>query len=541
MNKLKTKSMQNESLRIAIDLTPLKHGGENGGAKILILTLLKQFQELAHDYHFFLLTSSSNHSELIEYETNNTTCQLTLKQFEDKKVSKYSRILSKIKQKIISKLNISVYRHDSLEHLKIDLLFSPFSAPTYAQKNIPLVAIVHDLQHLEYPWFFSSQERHHRTFFLNDLVSKSQKIVCVSDFTRQSFIQNLDVPADRIAVIPNCIHERLQKHDLTTIDLYLTSLGVADRKYSFYPANYWEHKNHRFLLVAYGIYKNQFPNNHLDLVFTGALEEEERQLKEAAELMGLSKNVHFLGFLNEEELAAVWQGSSCLIFPSLYEGFGIPILEAMNFGKPILCSNAGSLPEVGSDAALYFSPRKLDEIVNCLAKVTNDEIVVKEIVARGHRRLEMFNSKEMALQYLEVFKTVALDREITTKTMISNVYHDGWSAPKFNISVAPGTPERELVIVIEVPGFYPASQAKIQLKTQNKKATYKCNRATLKEIVWSLSDCGEVINVQISPYFVPSALNINSDDRQLGLIVRSCQIRSIDGICSQILDLESLA
>jgi glycosyltransferase involved in cell wall biosynthesis len=533
--------MQNRPLRIAVDLTPIRPGGENGGAKVLVLNLLKQFQELPHNYNFILLTSSVNHAELLKYETSNTICRMVLTQGKDKRKSSLVAFLNKIKNKILSRFNLSIYRANASKNLEVDLVFSPFSAPTYAQKNIPLVTIVYDLQHIEYPWFFSSQERQHRTAFLNDLVRKSQKIVCISDFTRQSFIQELNVQSDKIVVIPICIHERLPNLTHQTKDRHLIRLGIAERKYLFYPANYWQHKNHRFLLVAYGIYKSQFPNNYLDLVFTGALEDEECQLKAAATLMGLSENVHFLGFLNDEELAAVWQGSSCLIFPSLYEGFGIPMLEAMNFGKPILCSNAGSLPEVGFDAALYFNPRKLDEIVDCLAKVTNNEVVVTELVNKGYQRLELFKSKEMALQYLQVFDTIALEREITIKTIISDIYHDGWSAPKFTISVAPGSPKRDLVIVLEVPGFYPASQAKIQFKTQNKKITYKCHKATQQEIIWPLSEYGEVITVQISPYFIPSALSINSDDRQLGLIVRSCQIRAIDGTCSQILDLEGLA
>ena len=531
--------MQNKTLRIAIDLTPLQPGGENGGAKVLVINLLKQLQKLSLNCHFLILTSSANHSELSEYKTENTSLKLVLKQITNEEANKISKFVNKVKNKIISKLNISIYQSNILEGQNIDLLFCPFSAPTYAQNNIPLVAIVHDLQHLEYPLFFSPQERQHRTIFLNNLVKKSQKLVCVSDFTRRAFIQKLNTPEEKLAVVPNCIHERLPKLSEVATNRHLINLGIGNRKYAFYPANYWQHKNHRFLLAAYGVYKKQFPNEHLDLVFTGALEKEENRLKEAARIMNVSENVHFLGFLNEEALAAVWQGSTCLIFPSLYEGFGIPLLEAMRFGKPVLCSDTASLPEVGSDAVLYFNPRKIEEIVSCLARITNDEILVEQLVAKGYKRLELFNSEEMAHQYLKIFETV-VDSKASIQNMISNVYDDGWSAPKFSISIEAGSSGRQLEIIVEVPDFYPASTATIKLITKHKKDVHKCLRGSSQKIVWSLSELGEVITVKISPYFVPNALNLNSDNRQLGLMVRSCQIRLIDGTFSQAFNLESL-
>jgi glycosyltransferase involved in cell wall biosynthesis len=120
------------------------------------------------------------------------------------------------------------------------------------------------------------------------------------------------------------------------------------------------------LLTAYGMYRSRHPAQPLDLVFTGALTGEQQKLRAHIERMGIDRHVHFLGYLSEDDLAAVWEGCSCLIFPSLFEGFGIPVLEAMNFDKPVLCSRASSLPEVAGDAALYFDPRKPEEILKCI-------------------------------------------------------------------------------------------------------------------------------------------------------------------------------
>ena len=123
--------------------------------------------------------------------------------------------------------------------------------------------------------------------------------------------------------------------------------------------------------------------------------------------MGLADRVLFPGFLSADEFAALYASCRALIFPSLYEGFGMPVLEAMNFGKPVLCSNVTSLPEVAGDAALYFDPRKPDDILRAIEKILWDPEFGKALVAQGRRRVEEFNNSErMAEEYLDVFAEV---------------------------------------------------------------------------------------------------------------------------------------
>ena len=542
-------SKSKSALRIAIDLTPLRPGGENGGAKILVLSLLKRLQQLAPNYSFLLLTAPWNHEELTRYEIKNTKC-LLLSHLDIKeplappeptlayKISKY--ILSKLQ----SKLNKFISRKPFLKSHKIDLLFCPFSAPTYAEKNIPLVAIGYDLQHIDYPFFFNSNEKEHRTKFLKNLLKKSQKVICISDFTRQSLVKHFNAPESQLAVVPISIQDRWSRLNEEVVIQHLRRLAIAGHNYAFYPANYWPHKNHRMLLTAYGMYRYQFPNQSLDLVFTGTLKAEENQLREAVVAMGLSEQVHFLGFLDEEVLGAVWQGCKCLVFPSLYEGFGIPLVEAMAFGKPILSSNVSSLPEVGGDAVLYFDPRKPDGLVSCLAKINSDTALVKELVHKGYQRLKLFDGEQMAREYLSIFETVVLNRGQLNEILlssISGIYSDGWSEPKFNIYVEANLTETTLILTVEAPVFYPDSKAKIKLKGKHTKDIYHCCRGEAKEIVFLILPTGEVFTVEIVPSFNPSQLGLNSDQRQLGLLVRDCHIRFADGTSRSIFALESVA
>ena len=387
--------MSDRPYQIAIDVTPLRAGGENGGAKILVLTLLQQLPILAPDWHFWLLTATWNHEELAVYERPNMQRQLMVEGVTAP--WHLPTLITKIRRK---------FRREPVNHGlgdgTIDLLFCPFSAPTYAQPSIPTVAILYDLQHVEYPHFFSRAEQQHRTKFITALKQAAQTIICISHFSQRSLIHHFSIPLKQTVVIPIAVHDRWQR--ISPQPEQLPSSRLVDRPYAFYPANFWPHKNHIGLLQAYGLYRQRLGDRALDLVFTGSLEPAASQLRQTVAALNLQPYVHFLGFLSEPDLAAVWAGCHCLVFPSLYEGFGIPLLEAMAFGKPVLSSHAGSLPEVGQAAALYFDPQQPEELVAYLLAVTENSQLVKELVAKGHQRLhQLGDATAMAQAYLQVF------------------------------------------------------------------------------------------------------------------------------------------
>lgn len=393
-------------LRIAIDLTPLYPGGNNGGAKVFVLHLLVQLQQSAPHFQFLLLTSPWNHQELLNYENQNTQCLLLTDLVDNNNSFGYIDKLTNLWKKIKFKLARLTYLSSLLKQHKINLLFCPFSAPRFIEKEIPSVGIVHDLQHLDYPEFFPIIEQKLRTKFIKSLIHKSQKIICVSEFSRQSLIEHFHPSPQQLVVIPTSIQSRWYGLSEEITNEYLLKLGLLHRSYAFYPANYWQHKNHRFLLESYKIYRNKAPNSPLDLVFTGDLKQEEHKLRQEAMTLNISDYVHFLGFLDEKYLEAVWRGCQCLVFPSLYEGFGIPILEAMYFRKPVLCSNAASLPEVGGNAVLYFNPNISEELVNGLLRISHDANLAAELVQKGQERLKIFDVQEMVKKYIMIFESV---------------------------------------------------------------------------------------------------------------------------------------
>lgn len=396
---------------IAVDMTPVLSGGENGGAKILALELLKTYKTMAQEHHFLLLTASWNDEELSILDGPNMRriCVISDEETQvkplttryagrlQKGLSKIYRYLCKIKQTPFSQDRL-------LKSRGVDLLFCPFTAPTYAEPSIPVVSIIYDLQHRECPQFFEQQEIDHRNAFYHDVCKKADSIICISQHVRQTVLKLLNVTPESTFTVPICIQKRLAKLDSERIKQTLEDLGIGGRPYMFYPANFWPHKNHRMLLTAYGMFLSRNSENKINLVFTGALDKKQEELKWAAKRMGIASRVHFLGFIGENQLSAIWQGCEFLIFPSLYEGFGIPVIEAMYFGKPVLCSNSTSLPEVAGDVALYFDPRKPIEIVQCLELIIKDTSLKNELVRLGYQREAGFRKEDMANKYMDIFR-----------------------------------------------------------------------------------------------------------------------------------------
>jgi glycosyltransferase involved in cell wall biosynthesis len=422
-------------MRVAIDLTPLGSGKENDDAQALVITLLKSFSNLGSSkkpnlagysldqkrYKFILITAPWNHHELSAFEDDHVTCILVkdltitrsyLAKTENENFSVFKRFIRKAVRKILKKLENSIRalkfhsprHHSLLGKINADILFAPFSETTYAESEVPLVATVYDLQHLDYPFFFSSQDSLSRTLNLQQLISQARRIVCVSDFTRQSLISHLQAAPELLTTIPICIQDRLPRLDDVSILAFLGQLKLEHKRYAFYPANYRPHKNHHLLLLAYSIYCGRLSKQPMDLVFTGVLPEAEQELRHIVERMHLQEHVHFFSYLSDEALTAVWQGSFCLLFPSLYEGFGIPLLDAMRYGKPVACSHVGSLPEVGGEAVLYFDPRNPEEIATCLARLEQDSDLVEQLVQKGYQQLSSYQQQDMLNQYLKCFE-----------------------------------------------------------------------------------------------------------------------------------------
>ncbi len=380
-------------MKIAVDVSPILPGGEGGGAKQLVLGLLHGMAERSPSDRFLLLTTSKNHHVFEEFEEKHGMRRCRIDAPEKNPLTLFKRLGARLGLKRSPAL---LRRHG------ISVLFCPMTAPFHAEPGVPTVSLVYDLQHAAYPEFFSDRELTHRRRLYEQLRNKAEFFICISEYTKKDLINRLQIPGERVTAIPIAVQSRLQ--DLAGSP---PLPELAHCRYLIYPANLWPHKNHRLLLEAFKMFCQNRPDSDMHLVLTGAKIEHDRSIEELVKEQGIKKRVHFLGYLSEPELASVWRNAFALVFPSLFEGFGIPLVEAMMFQKPILASNVTSIPEVAGEAALYFDPRKPKDIAFCLARLLDEEGLYEKLVATGSQQLKKFDFDKMTDAYLEVIHRAA--------------------------------------------------------------------------------------------------------------------------------------
>lgn len=423
--------------RIIIDLTPLLPGGDNGGAKILTLHLIQELAQLAPTSEFILLANNKNYTELKKYKNKqfriiNTdrytlfSCicfslgyclliarfilnkllppiiTLSFNSFLSRSIPlpfsrKFQTFRTKVKQKTIKPTDFLF--------LKGDLLFCPFTAPFYKKLKIPIVSVIYDLQVHYYPYFFSEAVIHERQHHFYDACLSATRLIAISDFVKKTILEQSSLTSDKIRTIPIQLAKRLPPISAEDTDATLNFYTLTSQNYLLFPANFWAHKNHQLLFTAFNIYCHRYSNSELKLVCTGADNHLKFFLSHSLLQMGLTSKIIITGYLSDNEFVALLKRARAVIFPSLFEGFGMPILEAMSEGVPVLCSNQTCLPEVAGNAALLFDPRKPEEIVKAIHRIDTEPELATILSKKGiQHAASCGNVTMMAKEYWQVFK-----------------------------------------------------------------------------------------------------------------------------------------
>ena len=406
---------------IAVDLTPILPGGENGGAKIFVIELLIRLAEIAPQTQFVLLTQAISHDELSVMDRPNMRRMLAVPGEDQGRIQSHlmvyiSRILAYLPGKLNKILNhlidrllyvakcIRAQSKSILREIGADLLFCPFTAPFYYEPGVPTVCIIYDLQYKTYPEFFHKIDAMQRKQTFVDACNKSTFLAAISDYTREAAIMHGNLEKNRIRTIYLRMANRLTAADESDNGL-LCRLGLTHQRYFLYPANFWKHKNHEMLITAFSCACHNKLEPDIRLVCTGAPGARRDWLKHACNMMNLDDRIIFPGYLPEKDLSILLTNSLGIIFPSLYEGFGLPIIEAMAAGVPVACSNSTSLPEVSGDAAILFDPRIPEQIANAIITLANDKRLRSQLIDSGKQRAKEFsNVHRMATEYWELFQ-----------------------------------------------------------------------------------------------------------------------------------------
>jgi glycosyltransferase involved in cell wall biosynthesis len=268
-----------------------------------------------------------------------------------------------------------------------------------------MVAMVVDLLHRDYPFSIGEKEREWREQYFRQMVACADRFQVISDYTGERLMQHYRVPPEKIFRTYLPIQDRLK------VD---RALALHGKRYFFYPANFWPHKNHEVLLIAYQIYSRQGGTDTWKLVLTGSDDPRRKMLQELASNLGIEMDVIFRGHVSEGELAQLFSNASALVFPSLHEGFGIPPIEAMKLGVPVLTADSGSLREVVGESALKVDPRKPLELASAMQRIASSESLREFLRQRGFRRVQEFSLEAEVARLAGVFREVIQSRKKRT-------------------------------------------------------------------------------------------------------------------------------
>ena len=277
----------------------------------------------------------------------------------------------------------------TIDATPFDVVHYPVTVPVPRAPGAPRVVTLLDLQHRELPQSFSWGERRLRLWAYDRAAADADLVITISEHARASIVERLGIASERVRAIPLAVDHALFSPDGPPAE------GLPER-YLLYPANVWPHKNHERLLDAFA----RVQESDLHLVLTG-------QAYGREALVEGRDRVHRLGHVSRERLAAVYRGAVGLVFPSLFEGFGLPVLEAMASGTPVACSDRGALLEVAAEAALTFDPTDAEAIAAAMERLAGDGELRATLRQRGLERAAGFTWKATAAAHVDAYRQAA--------------------------------------------------------------------------------------------------------------------------------------
>jgi len=278
---------------------------------------------------------------------------------------------------------------------KDTVVFSPgYNVPLFVVR--PYIFIIHDLNHIDRSENSNLMKKIYYYFIMRRACHKAFRVLTVSEFSRQRIISWAHVPDDRVVNIGNGVDASYCPNVIPCTPGYPYLLCVGNRK---------AHKNEARVLDAF--VKSEIDSD-IRLVFTGNPSEE---LMNMCKKLNICDRIIFIGHINEKDMPGLYRGAIALVFPSLYEGFGLPVVEAMACGTPVITSKTTSLPEVAGDAALLVEPTSIDEIMIAIEQVCKDTSLRQELSEKGLKRVKMFHWDDVAHKAKNVLNQI--ERELS--------------------------------------------------------------------------------------------------------------------------------
>jgi len=366
-------------VRIGIDARPLS--SERSGIGRYLYNLLKVLEKIDHENDYFLY---SNKNFELPFENPKWHKRLGLRSF------------SKVGMLYIL-LNSPWQIHED----KIDLFWGTENILPFGL-TCKKVLTVHD-----FVWYFYPKTMTLYNFLVNKLFAKrsilmADHLIAISESTSNDLVKLFNVPNSKVSVIHNGIDPIFFVNNSSNVASNLPRYFAISRKYILAVGTLEPRKNIEFLAKSFKEYLIR-TNADCELVIVGGSGWSNSSLLKTIKKLGLTeKEIRFLGYVSDDDLQKLYLGAEAFVFPSIYEGFGFPPLEAMASGCPVIASNSSSIPEVCGDAALYIDPYNIESLVDAFQKLLQDKKLKDSLVIKGKERVKSFVWKKAAIETLEV-------------------------------------------------------------------------------------------------------------------------------------------
>lgn len=303
-----------------------------------------------------------------------------------------------------------VYLPFLLQKFKLDLVHFPyFSVPT--QYRVKFIVTIHDLilDHFDtgeastLPWIVYKAKRLAYKYIISQTAAKAARIIAVSEATKQEIVDHLPISKDKISVVYEGVD--------TSVHAGVSEKPLVKSPYYLYVGNAYPHKNLVRLLEAYGLFLQKV-GVEIPLIFVGKEDYFYKQLQVTAQSMFVDQTIQFLRNVDDKQLASLYKNANALVVPSLMEGFGLPILEAMVNDCNVLASDIPAFREIGKDAIMYFNPENPESIAKALEKnLALDKTTREKYSKAGIARSKLFSFEKMAKETLALYHAVTSNND----------------------------------------------------------------------------------------------------------------------------------
>jgi glycosyltransferase involved in cell wall biosynthesis len=294
-----------------------------------------------------------------------------------------------------------------------DLVHVQYTAPLNCP--VPVIVSVHDVSYLEHPEYFTRPRSMQLRYTVKRTIQKAARVLTLSDFSRKGIIRAYELDEEKVVVVPAACSPIFRPLPYRPAAAFVEGRFQVPGPFILTVGDLQPRKNHIALIRAFEELVANHPQLPHHLVLVGKDTWFAPRVHEVAEHSPFGNRIHFTGYVDDHELLQLYNACDMFVFPSLYEGFGIPILEAMACGRAVACSNSSAMPDVADSSALLFNPKSISEMTRAMRDLLLDHNLRSRVERLGQQNATRFSWEKTARKTLDVYYDVAGGREHSAK------------------------------------------------------------------------------------------------------------------------------